>query len=154
VTGWQYSVDGGGWVGTGGTSASASGGYNQSHSIRVRAVDQTGQTGDIGGTTGAPWNASVSVGKGAYVYDAKNCWTSPCGYVVVDLHSLMPNTRYAITYQADGTGGNSGMNTNQQYLTTDGAGNAHVQGPKEYGYAGAHVWVDVDGLESNHFTWY
>jgi large repetitive protein len=48
VTGFQYSLDGGGWVSTNATSFSTgTGGYNEEHTLRVRAVSG-GQPGRIG----------------------------------------------------------------------------------------------------------
>ncbi|MGP0222600.1 Ig-like domain-containing protein [Paenarthrobacter sp. NCHU4564] len=50
VTGYQYSLDGGGWVGTNERSFSKSVGYSETHTLRVRAISG-GQEGRIGSDT-------------------------------------------------------------------------------------------------------
>ncbi|MGY1815377.1 Ig-like domain-containing protein [Blastococcus sp. SYSU D00820] len=153
ITGYQYNVDGGGWSGTtSATSVDVGTGYNTPRRIQVRAVDEAGSLGADGTASGGPSPASVTVSRGAHQTVA-GCDDAQCGYIVIDLHGLRPNQSFRVTYGSDDPGGPSALNARPHTITSDGAGNAHVVGPKVYGYPNNHVWVTVDGLESNHLLW-
>jgi surface antigen len=116
-----------------------------SYKLGVDAYDAAGNrsaTASVTASTSA-CPRSVTVSKGAHV-NVSGCSSSACAYVTVKLNNFGSGSHTVVCY-ADyppPTG------SYYQYTTSSSTSNVCV-----YGYAGTHVWVTVDGVESNHLTW-
>jgi chitodextrinase len=116
-----------------------------SYKLGVDAYDAAGNRSAAASvtTSTASCPKSVTVSKGAHV-SVSGCSSSACAYVTVKLSNFGSGS-HTVTCYADyppPTG------SYYQYTTSSTTSNVCV-----YGYAGTHVWVKVDGVESNHLTW-
>jgi hypothetical protein len=148
VTRFEYSVDGGPVAGTTGMSASVTGVYNQSHSIRVWAFDETGQAGSQGAASANTPTASVAVSQGAK-QQRTFCASSSCAYIVVTVNGLAPGT-YNVQFDTNAPGGAPLVATT---ISVNSSGYGRVEGPNVYGYPNTYVAASVDGLWSPQYTW-
>lgn len=117
----------------------------KSYKLGVDAYDAAGNHSAIASvsasTSACP--KSVTVSKGSHV-SVSGCSSSACAYVTVKLSNFGSGS-HTVTCYADyppPTG------SYYSYTTSSSTSNVCV-----YGYAGTHVWVKVDGVESNHLTW-
>jgi hypothetical protein len=116
-----------------------------SYKLGVDAYDAAGNrsaTKSVTASTSA-CPKKVKVSKGAHV-NVSGCSSSACAYVTVKLENFGGGS-HTVTCYADyppPTG------SYYQYTTSSSTSNVCV-----YGYNGTHVWVKVDGIESNHLTW-
>jgi surface antigen len=116
-----------------------------SYKLGVDAYDSAGARSSVASVTAstAACPRSVSVSKGSHV-NVTGCKSSACAYVTVNLTNFGSGA-HTVTCYADyppPTG------SYYQYTTSSSTSNVCV-----YGYGGTHVWVKVDGVESNHLTW-
>lgn len=116
-----------------------------SYKLGVDAYDAAGNHSAIASVTASTSSCpkSVTVSKGAHV-SVSGCSSAACAYVTVKLNNFGSGS-HTVTCYADyppPTG------SYYQYTTSSSTSNVCV-----YGYAGTHVWVKVDGVESNHLTW-
>jgi hypothetical protein len=128
-------------------------GYSASWSISVYLVDAAGQVTATVSRSGStpPAPPTLVVSKGAF-HTSSTCTSSAtCRYVHVTASNFAPNTRYGIQYWCDYPSQCSPWSSNT--FTTNGAGAASFEGQAWYGDTGHHVWVVVNGVESNHLQW-
>ncbi|HEX5591745.1 MAG TPA: CHAP domain-containing protein [Solirubrobacterales bacterium] len=116
-----------------------------SYKLGVDAYDAAGNRSAVASVTASTSACpkSVTVSKGAHV-SVSGCSSSACAYVTVKLNNFGSGS-HTVTCYADyppPTG------SYYQYTTSSSTSNVCV-----YGYSGTHVWVTVDGVESNHLTW-
>jgi hypothetical protein len=136
--------------------------YSTNYDVYVQPSNSIG-TGPVSDhasfrTNDAP---SISVGKGAHGIDNSYCWTAPCAWIVVTMRNFTPNGSVTLWFDTDCannipacTGGTNGGATHYKSMTInlDGAGNFSGN-TRLFGYSGSNVWVDANGIESNHVTW-
>ncbi|HVY77065.1 MAG TPA: CHAP domain-containing protein [Solirubrobacterales bacterium] len=146
VTGYSAYRNGSKVANTGSTSYKFSGlSCGTSYTLGVNAYDAAGNrsaTATIGGSTSA-CPKKVTVSKGSRVNPA-GCSSSACAFVTVKLSNFGSGS-HSVTCYADyppPTG------SYYSYTTSSTTSNVCV-----YGFLGTHVWVKVDGVESNHLTW-
>ena len=116
-----------------------------SYKLGVDAYDAAGNRSSAASVTASTSACpkTVNVSKGSHV-NVSGCSSSACAYVTVNLSNFGSGS-HTVTCYADyppPTG------SYYQYTTSSTTSNVCV-----YGYAGTHVWVKVDGIESNHLTW-
>jgi chitodextrinase len=147
VTGYDAFLNGG-LVGTVSVlSASYSGlACGTSYTLSVDARDAAGNVSDQASAQAAtsacpPPPPSVSVSKGPS-HTVTGCTISACAYIQVALSNFPGGSHTVQCY--DDTGGGAWYT----YTTS-----ATVSDVCVYGYPGHQVWVTVDGVESNHYTW-
>lgn len=116
-----------------------------SYKLGVDAYDATGNRSSAPSVTAstAACAKSVKVSKGPQV-NVSGCKSSACAYMTVSLANFGSGS-HAVTCYADYPPPTGAF---YQYTTSSSTSNVCV-----YGYAGTHVWVKVDGIESNHLTW-
>jgi surface antigen len=117
----------------------------KSYKLGVDAYDAAGNRSSIASVTAstAACSKSVKVSKGSSV-NVAGCKSSACAYVTVSFSNFGSGS-HTVTCYADyppPTG------SYYQYTTSSTTSNVCI-----YGYLGTHVWVKVDGVESNHLTW-
>jgi hypothetical protein len=140
----EISIDGGGWQSRPATagSASASGGYNANHSIRVRTVDETDQRSAEAGASANTPGATVTPEKGRPTTAGGQCSAAvTCYYIAVRVAGIRPG-RY--TFTPNSSAGPSGFGS--ATLTVDGNGNGYVETQNWFGYPGGWVEVTIDGV--------
>lgn len=146
VSGYSLYRNGTRITNTGSTSYKFSGlTCGTSYKLGVDAYDSNGNRSSVASVTAstAACPRSVTVSKGPGV-NITGCKSSACAYVTVSLANFGSGS-HTVTCYADyppPTG------SYYQYTTSSTTSNVCV-----YGYAGTHVWVKVDGVESNHLTW-
>ncbi len=116
-----------------------------SYKLGVDAYDAAGNRSATASVTASTSSCpkSVTVTKGSHV-SVSGCSSSACAYVTVKLSNFGGGS-HTVTCYADyppPTG------SYYQYTTSSSTSNVCL-----YGYVGTHVWVKVDGVESNHLTW-
>ncbi len=116
-----------------------------SYKVGVEAYDAAGNRSATASTststTACP--KTVQVSKGSSV-NVSGCSSSACAFVSVKLSNFGGGS-HSVTCYADyppPTG------SYYKYTTSSSTSNVCV-----YGFLGTHVWVKVDGIESNHLTW-
>ena len=139
---------------------------SQTHSVYGYVIDDQGHQSANSPTQSAETAAcTVGVGEGNVDTGQSYCTQSNCHDIAVTLSNFSPNTQYTVEFSTDCATGNP--TTQAQCLappdpgTTDYAsatvqtdGNGNYSGnPRTFGYAGAHVWVSVNGIPSNTVTW-
>jgi len=149
----EIRVDGGGWenVGTASGSRVVGNGYNQTHSIQVRAFDTAGQVSGItsaSATTDAP-AAAVTVSRGSSAVGQPNCSHSSCAYIKVDLTNFAPNTTVTCNAINTSTGPIPGSFT----VSTDGSGRGSRQSSAYFGYPTGRVEVTCGGVTGRRDPW-
>lgn len=131
---------------TGSTSYKFSGlSCGTSYTLGVNAYDAAGNrsaTASITGSTSA-CPKKVTVSKGSQV-NVSGCSSSACAFVAVKLSGFGSGS-HTVTCYADYPPPTGAYYT---YTTSSTTSNVCV-----YGFLGTHVWVKVDGVESNHLTW-
>lgn len=131
---------------TGSTSYKFSGlSCGTSYKLGVDAYDSDGNRSSAASVTAStsacPRSVTVSKGPGVNI---TGCKSSACAYVTVSLANFGSGS-HTVTCYADyppPTG------SYYQYTTSSTTSKVCI-----YGYAATHVWVKVDGVESNHLTW-
>lgn len=116
-----------------------------SYKLGVDAYDAAGNRSAVASVTASTSACprSVSVSKGAHV-NVSGCASSACAYLTVKL-SNFDSGSHSVTCYADYPPPTGAY---YQYTTSSSTSSVCV-----YGYAATHVWVKVDGVESNHLTW-
>jgi chitodextrinase len=116
-----------------------------SYQLGVDAYDAAGNksaTRAVTASTSA-CSRSVKVSRGSGV-KVSGCSSSSCAYIAVSLSNFSSGGHTVVCY-ADYPPPTGSF---YQYTTSSTTSNVCV-----YGYAATHVWVKVDGVESNHLTW-
>lgn len=116
-----------------------------SYKLGVAAYDNAGNrsaTASLTASTSACAKV-VELSKGSPV-NVTGCKSSSCAYMRVTLKNF-PSGSHSVTCYADYPPPTGAF---YQYTTSSTTSNVCV-----YGYPGTHVWVKVDGVESNHLTW-
>ncbi|WP_144876460.1 Ig-like domain-containing protein [Microbacterium sp. 1.5R] len=107
----QISVDGGGWQGVGMTGSQTVGnGYEQSHSIKVRAQDSEGNWSPEASASARTNDRPAEVlktGKGASGNWPGECNTSTCAYVTLEVQNFRSPGTYTLRCDDGGQFGNS-----------------------------------------------
>jgi len=126
ITRTQVSIDGGGWqtVALSG-STTVGNGYQQTHSIRVRATDAAGQTAEsptYSARTNDPPQPSAQTVRGDLAVDhgslnGYSCSKDTCYYVAADVANF-PAGNYDVTCYANGSAFSSSYST--QYVPANG----------------------------------
>lgn len=116
-----------------------------SYKLGVDAYDAAGNRSAAASVTAATSACpkGVKVSKGSHV-NVTGCVSSACAYVTVSLSNFGSGS-HSVTCYADYPPPTGAF---YQYTTSSTTSNVCV-----YGYAGTHVWVKADGIESNHLTW-
>lgn len=117
----------------------------KSYKLEVDAYDAGGNRSTRASVTASTSSCprAVTVSKGSRV-NVSGCSSSACAFVTVKLSNFGGGS-HTVTCYADyppPTG------SYYQYTTSSTTSNVCV-----YGFASTHVWVKVDGVESNHLTW-
>lgn len=131
---------------TGSTSYKFSGlSCGTSYKLGVDAYDAAGNRSPASSVTAstAACAKTVKVSKGAQV-NVSGCKSSACAYMTVSFANFGGGS-HTVTCYSDYPPPTGAF---YQYTTSSTTSNVCV-----YGYAGTHVWVKVDGVESNHLTW-
>jgi hypothetical protein len=76
------------------------------------------------------------------------CEEPDCALMRVELRGFQPNTDYEVEVFSD----NPGYRNPGRGVTTDAQGNKVFEA-FHFESVGYHVWVVVDGIESNHYRW-
>ena len=142
-------------IGNGWQDAQASGsrtlgnGYDQTHSIRVRAQDSMGTwspvASDSARTDPKP-DPRAFVTRGASAQGQSGCSTAACAYFVVNTRDFNPGT-YNITCYSDR--GRIGSGTYTHHL---GASDSQQLGCY-FGYGGVNTWVEINGKAYEKRAW-
>ncbi len=131
---------------TGSTSFKFSGlSCGTSYKLGVAAYDSAGNrsaTATVTASTSACAKV-VELTKGSSV-NVTGCKSSACAYMKVTLKNFGSGS-HTVTCYSDYPPPTGAF---YQYTTSSTTSNVCV-----YGYLGTHVWVKVDGVESNHLTW-
>lgn len=116
-----------------------------SYQLGVDAYDAAGNRSATRSVTASTSSCSrsVKVSRGSGV-KVSGCSSSACAYITVSLSNFGSGS-HTVTCYADYPPPTGSFYT---YTTSSTTSNVCV-----YGYAGTHVWVKVDGVESNHLTW-
>jgi surface antigen len=116
-----------------------------SYKLGVDAYDGAGNRSSAAGLTASTSACpkTVKLSKGSSV-NVAGCKSSACAYMQVSLSGFGSGS-HTVTCYADYPPPTGSFYT---YNTSATTSNVCV-----YGYAGTHVWVKVDGVESNHLTW-
>lgn len=131
---------------TGSTSYKFSGlSCGTSYKLGIDAYDAAGNRSPTASVTAstAACPQTVKVSKGGHV-NVTGCKSSACAYVTVSLSGFGSGS-HSVTCYSDYPPPTGSF---YQYTTSSTTSNVCV-----YGYLGTHVWVKVDGVESNHLTW-
>ncbi|WP_121162742.1 fibronectin type III domain-containing protein [Micromonospora pisi] len=117
--------------------------------ITVSAQNSAGRgTPATAQATVPPPPRSVTVSRGRATTYQDLCDAPDCAFMRVVMTGFRPNTNYSIKPHSD-----EWPNYNPgATLRTDAKGNLTFQ-DFPFDDVGQHVWVTVDGLESNHFLW-
>jgi len=116
----------------------------QIKSIPEDYTDHATCTPGGGGGGGGGGGPTVTVSKGA-PHTVPGCTSSACAYVTVTLSGFGGGSHIVSCSSDDPYPPGSPWYT---YTTSSTVSNVCV-----YGYPGYDVWVNVDGVESNHLTW-
>ncbi|MEI3848696.1 MULTISPECIES: Ig-like domain-containing protein [unclassified Microbacterium] len=152
----QISIDGGAWenVGRSGTR-DVGNGYQQTHSIAVKAMDTEGQWSQEATRSATtsdpppPPTATLSRAPGVSKEDARICGHSSCGYYVVNTKNFTPGT-YRITCMVNGSMMGGNHRPRDYYLPANGP----TQLSCFQGYPGSQASVVIDGWgETPAITW-
>ncbi|MDQ0614196.1 hypothetical protein QF046_001837 [Microbacterium sp. W4I4] len=152
------SVNGGGWeqVATSG-SRTVGNGYNQTHSIRVRAVASPGgaaESGTYSATTDAPPVPRATTVKGTPGYwpgtgNGDACTTYSCAYMAISVTDF-PAGNYPL-YCNDGPNPGQRWGGRTVYVPANGTVNLTCY----FGNPGATVWATIGGWgDAAAMTWY
>jgi surface antigen len=116
-----------------------------SYKLGVDAYDADGSRSAVASVTAstAACPKSVSISKGSRL-NVSGCSSSACALITVKLSNFGSGS-HTVTCYSDYPPPTGAY---YQYTTSSTTSNVCV-----YGYAGTHVWVKVDGVESNHLTW-
>jgi large repetitive protein len=148
----EIRVDNGGWerVGAGNGSRTVGNGYDQTHSIAVRAVDSEGNAGAQGtaqGTTEPRPQPRAWVTRGGSAVGQPNCSSSACAYFQLNTQDFP-----AGTYRVSCVNSRTGQFTDGSNYAIPANGSIGMR--CYYGYAGEQVWVNIEGYgESERRTW-
>jgi chitodextrinase len=146
VTGYSVYRNGSRLANTGSTSYKFTGlSCGKSYKLGVDAYDAAANRSTAASVTASTSACpkSVSVSRGSQV-NVSGCSSSACAYMTVKLSNFGGGS-HTVTCYADYPPPTGSF---YSYTTSSTTSNVCV-----YGYAGTHVWVKVDGVESNHLTW-
>lgn len=146
VTGYSVYRNGSRLTSTTSTSYKFSGlSCGSSYTLGVDAYDAAGNRSPAASVKASTTACakSVKVSKGA-PRNVSGCSSSACAYVTVSLSNFGSGS-HSVTCYSDYPPPTGAF---YSYTTSSSTSNVCV-----YGYAGTHVWVKVDGVESNHLTW-
>jgi hypothetical protein len=80
------------------------------------------------------------------------CSAAPCKRIDAAMTGFTPGRTYTVEFWT--THGGSGMYRTWQ-ITMDGNGDFNgAPGNRAFGYPREQLWLKVDGVESNHVTWW
>ncbi|MFG6444352.1 Ig-like domain-containing protein [Microbacterium sp. P07] len=148
----EIRVDTGGWenVGASGGSRLVGGGYDEDHTIWVRAFDSEGQVSaeaSKSARTEPKPTPRVWVTKGASAQGMDGCSSESCAYLVLNTKDF-PAGNYRV-YCANSREGRFTSGKNYEI-----GANANQQMSCYFGYPGAQAWVEIDGYgQSEKLTW-
>ena len=146
VSGYSIYRNGSRIANTGSTSFKVTGlSCGSSYKLGVDAYDGAGNRSPAASLTASTSACpkAVKLTKGAAV-NVAGCKSSACAYMTVNLANFGPGP-HTVTCYADYPPPTGAF---YKYTTSSTTSNVCV-----YGYSGTHVWVKVDGVESNHLTW-
>ncbi|MFS0912110.1 Ig-like domain-containing protein [Microbacterium sp. 179-I 3D2 NHS] len=148
----QISIDGGGWQDVGmSNSRTVGNGYNEDHSIRVRAQDAAGQWTDVASASarsGPPPPPRAWVTRGAPVSNSQ-CSDGTCAYFVVNT-SDFPGGTYSVSCNST-VPGNAPFTTSTRSIPSNGS--VQLGCFHGYGGRGAEVWVTINGTNYERRGW-
>ncbi|GIH05585.1 hypothetical protein Rhe02_36520 [Rhizocola hellebori] len=148
----EIRVDGGGWesVGTSNGNRLVGNGYNQTHSIEVRAVDTMNQVSSSASASATTNPApQVTVTTGTIAPSRTGCSGSACRYIVVTVNNFAPNTGYSCTFNSSsGSGGFSTYN-----FTTNSSGHFSGQTLNSFGVSSGWVSATCNGVTGTRNPW-
>jgi hypothetical protein len=149
ITTTQIRIDGGNWQNVGATGSRTVGdGYQQNHSIDVRAQDSTGAWSPVASAsarTNDPPEPRAFVTRGSSAQGQPNCSTASCAYFVVNTRDFPAGT-YNIICHSDRGQINSGSSWR---LTANGSQQLGCY----FGYPGVNVWVEIAGKNYEKRSW-
>ncbi|MCK2026201.1 tandem-95 repeat protein [Microbacterium sp. SSW1-47] len=151
----QISIDGGGWenVGISG-SRTVGNGYNQGHSIRVRAQDAAGQwtpENSASASSGPPPAPRAWVSRGTAGYWPGQCTDGTCAKFVVNTQNFPAGTYQVWCNSNAPTAGPRFAGGSSWYIPANGAvelGCFHGAGGRGY-----EVWVTIGGTDYERRPW-
>ena len=152
ITTVQISVDGGGWQGVGISGSTTVGnGYNQGHSIRVRAQDAAGQwtaEASASAQSGPPPAPRAWVTRGTPVSNSQ-CNDGTCATFTVNVRDFPPGN-YSMSCNSDAPAGYRFANYSSVSVPASGAFGLSCF----HGYGGrAQVWVTINGTDYERTNW-
>ncbi|TXK09384.1 Ig-like domain-containing protein [Microbacterium hatanonis] len=148
----EIRIDGGNWenVGPGQGSRNVGNGYDQTHSITVRAIDSEGKISpekSASASTEPKPQPRAWVTKGSSAQGQDNCTSSSCAYLVLNTKDFP-----AGTYTVSCVNSREGRFTSGKSYRIEA--NASMQLTCYFGYPGEQAWVQIDGFgESERQTW-
>lgn len=149
ITKTQINIDGGGWQDVAASNSRTVGnGYQQTHTIDVRAQDSTGAwspTASAQARTDDPPAPRAFVTPGASAQGQPGCSTASCAYFVVNTRDFTPGT-YNIQCHSDRGPINSGSSWRLD-------ANGSQQLGCYFGYPGVNVWVEINGKAYEKRSW-
>ncbi|MEZ3161444.1 Ig-like domain-containing protein [Microbacterium sp. BWT-B31] len=147
----ETNIDGGGWQnrGASGGSAVVGDGYQQTHSIQVRAIDTEGQTSAVASAsarTNDPPQPTARTTKGGSAQGQSGCGSQYCAYLAVTVQDF-PEGSYSVRCNDSADGPNN-------WRTVSLPRNGTVELTCYFGYPGQQAWVDIQGWgEAQRLTW-
>ncbi|MFG6402260.1 Ig-like domain-containing protein [Microbacterium sp. P04] len=148
----EIRVDNGGWenVGVGGNSRLVGNGYDQDHTIWVKAIDTAGQVSAEASASARTDPQPVAVAqmvKGSSGGDFPNCDNASCAYFKLRVANFPAGTyNLACSHTGDQRFSVKAYNV---------PANGEVELTCYMGYPGYDAWIDIDGWgQSQHMTWY
>lgn len=149
ITTTQIRIDGGGWQDVGANGSRTVGnGYQQTHSIDVRAQDSTGAWSPVASAsarTDDPPTPRAFVTPGASAQGQPGCSSASCAYFVVNTRDFNAGT-YNIVCHSDRGQINSGSSWRLE-------ANGTQQLRCYFGYPGVNVWVEINGKAYEKRSW-
>jgi len=130
-----------------------------SYTVAVQATNNQGTTTSASRsvTTWGPRTVTISKGANAQGQGTPTCTDPSCAWIVVHIENFTPGRGYPMTGNDDHPANGDGSGPfPQRTITPESNGQTTVSGAGityYFGYPGYHVWIDVDGVESNHLTW-
>jgi hypothetical protein len=137
-------------VGANGGSRLVGGGYDETHTIHVRAIDTENQVSaeaSKSATTEKKPEPRAWVTRGSSAQGQDNCSSAACAYFVINTQDF-PAGSYTLSCES----ARDGQFTDGKTYTL--GANASQQMTCYYGYGGDQVWVNISGYgESEHRAW-
>ena len=150
ITVTQINIDGNGWQNVAQTGSRTPGnGYNQTHTIQVRAQDSAGQWSAVASasaTTSNPPNPRAWVTRGTDAQGQPGCSSSYCAFFRVTTKDFDAGQHNVTCQSARGTLGSA----HKVSLPANGATDLDWC---YFGYPGENVWVTIDGKDYEKNAW-